>query len=374
MGAISGMWDAQRWRDVVGGRDRSWRAVGIRAVLALAEPLVIAGTLWRNRRYDLGRAEIHDVGVPVISVGNITLGGTGKTPMTAWLCRWFRRRLIRVAVVSRGYGAEAGAVNDEAAVLELQLPDVPHLQNPDRVAAAMTAVEELASQLIVLDDGFQHRRLARSLDIVMLDALEPFGLDHVFPRGMLREPPRSLARADIIVLSRGDQVSAEERERIRRQARQYAPRSLWTESRHVPTQVLRLGAEPATVQELRGKRLAAFCGIGNPTAFRKTLSDMKLNPVAFREFPDHHRYRREDIADLSRWATAHGAELVLCTEKDWVKIQSSELGEVPLAALRIELEFTVGQELVERRLEEVLATVRRREREPEQADTADSDC
>lgn len=368
------MWDSQRWRDVVDGRDRSWRAVGIRAALALAEPLVTAGTLWRNRRYDLGRAAIHDVGVPVISVGNITLGGTGKTPMTAWLCRWFRRRLIRVAVVSRGYGAEAGAVNDEAAVLELQLPDVPHLQNPDRVAAAMTAVEELASQLIVLDDGFQHRSLARLLDIVMLDALEPFGLDHVFPRGMLREPLRSLARADIIVLSRGDQVSAEERECIRRRVRQYAPRSLWAESRHVPTQVLRLGAEPAPAQELRGKRLAAFCGIGNPAAFRKTLSDLELNPVAFREFPDHHRYRREDIADLSRWATAHGAELVLCTEKDWVKIQSPELGEVPLAALRIELEFTVGQELVERRLEEVLATVRRPEREPEQADTADSDC
>ncbi|GAB6187063.1 tetraacyldisaccharide 4'-kinase [Thermopirellula anaerolimosa] len=361
------MWDAQRWRDVVGGRDRSWKATGIRAVLAVAEPLVIAGTLWRNRRYDCGRAAIHDVGVPVISVGNLTLGGTGKTPMTAWLCRWFRRHGVRAVVVSRGYGAEAGAVNDEAAVLELQLPDVPHLQNPDRVAAALTAVEELASQLIVLDDGFQHRRLARSLDIVMLDALEPFGLNHVFPRGMLREPLSSLARADIVVLSRADRISAEEIERIRHRTRQYAPESLWAESRHVPVAVLQLGRDPTSPNELQGKRAVAFCGIGNPTAFRKTLSNLQLEIVAFRAYPDHYRYRREDIADLSDWATANGADLALCTEKDWVKIRSSQLGAVPLAALRIELEFTAGQESVEKRLEEILAEIHRREREEAEA-------
>lgn len=353
------MWDARGWRDVVSGKDRSWRAAGLRAILAAAEPLVIAGVLWRNRRYDRGRSAIHDVGVPVVSVGNITLGGTGKTPMTAWLCRWFRRHFVRVAVISRGYGAEAGAVNDEAAVLESQLPDVPHLQNPDRVAAALTAVEELASQLIVLDDGFQHRRLARSLDLVMLDALDPFGSEHVFPRGMLREPLKNLARADVIVLSRADQVSAEQIERIRRRVLRYAPHSLWGESRHVPTLVLRTGSEPFPAEDLRGKRLAAFCGIGNPAAFRKTLGDLGLDVVAFREYPDHHRYRREDVADLSHWAAAHGADIVLCTEKDWVKIQVPSLGGLPLAALRIELQFTAGQESIERRLGEVLAKVAR---------------
>jgi len=363
------MWDARGWRDAVSGKDRSWKAACLRAVLSAAEPLVTAGALWRNRRYDRGRAAIHEVGVPVISVGNITLGGTGKTPMTAWLCRWFRRHRIRVAVISRGYGAEAGAVNDEAAVLELQLPDVPHLQNPDRVAAALTAVEELASQLIVLDDGFQHRRLARALDIVMLDALDPFGLEHVFPRGMLREPLGSLARADVIVLSRADQIDAEQIERIRRRMLRYAPRSLWAESRHAPALVLQIGKEPAPADDLRGKRAAAFCGIGNPAAFRKTLSDLRLDVVAFREYPDHHRYRREDIAELSHWAAAHHADLVLCTEKDWVKIQAPSLGGLPLAALRIELQFTAGQEDIERRLAEILATVR----EQEEADASAAD-
>ncbi len=359
---------SQFWRDVVSGKDRSWKAACVRAVLTASEPFVAMGVLWRNRRYDHGRAAIHDVGVPVISVGNITLGGTGKTPMTAWLCRWFRRHAVRIAIVSRGYGAEAGAINDEAAVLELQLPDVPHLQNPDRVLGAKTAIEELASQIVVLDDGFQHRRLRRTLDMVMLDALDPFGGHHLFPRGTLREPLGSLRRADVVVLSRADQVSAGQAAEIRAAVHRCAPRASWAESRHVPTRVVQLGKGPGTMGELQGKRLAAFCGIGNPAAFHKTLHGSRLEVVAFREYPDHYRYRREDIEDLSAWAARQGAEMLVCTEKDWVKIRSSRLGESPLAAIGIDLEFTTGQEDVERRLAEILAEVRSREQAQDAAD------
>ena len=117
--------------------------------------------------------------------------------MVEWIARWFRRHNVRVSIVSRGYRAEEGGRNDEARELEQKLPDVPHVQNPDRVAAAQIAVEELETQLIVLDDGFQHRRLARDVDIVLLDALEPFGFEHVFPRGTLREPLAGLRRADV---------------------------------------------------------------------------------------------------------------------------------------------------------------------------------
>ena len=131
--------------------------------------------------------------MPVISVGNITTGGTGKTPMVAWLARWFRNQDVRVALVSRGYRAEAEGQNDEARELATLLPDVPHLQNPDRVAAARIAIDELETQLIILDDGFQHRRIHRDLEIVLIDALQPFGFGHVLPRGLLREPLRGLA-------------------------------------------------------------------------------------------------------------------------------------------------------------------------------------
>ncbi len=165
-----------------------------RGALALAEIPYAAAVDWRNRRYDCG-ATVQRVGVPVVSVGNLTLGGTGKTPLVEWLARWFADRGVRVVLVSRGYGALPGQPNDEALELAQSLPQVPHLQNRDRVQAALEAIGELGAQLILLDDGFQHRRLARDLDLVLVDALEPFGFGHVFPRGTLREPLAGWRRA-----------------------------------------------------------------------------------------------------------------------------------------------------------------------------------
>ena len=173
----------------------------------------------------------------MISVGNITLGGTGKTPMVEWVARWYRRRGIRVTLISRGYG-HAGGINDEGLVLEENLPDVPHLQDPDRVQLAAIAVLELETELIILDDGFQHRRLARDLDIVMLDALDPFGLGRLFPRGLLREPIGSLRRARAIVLSRADLLEPAAREAIRREVERYAPGVPFLESRHAPIDLI----------------------------------------------------------------------------------------------------------------------------------------
>ena len=157
----------------------------------------------RTTAYDRGWKWSQRASVPVVSVGNITLGGTGKTPMVEWIARWYRRRGVRVTLISRGYG-HSGGINDEGLVLEENLPDVPHLQDPDRVKLASIATDELEAELIILDDGFQHRRLARDLDLVMLDALDPFGLGKLFPRGLLREPVRSLCRASAVILSRAD--------------------------------------------------------------------------------------------------------------------------------------------------------------------------
>ena len=192
------------------------------------------GVQIRNRRYNKPSA-VTEVDIPVISVGNITTGGTGKTPVVQWLASRLREMDRRVAIVSRGYGAEAGAQNDEAMELELSLPDVPHLQNPDRIEAARTAIEELESQSIVLDDGFQHRRLGRDLDIVLLDALEPFGYGHLLPRGLLREPLSNLERADWIGLSRADQVDEETRSAIQQESQRRAPNCGWFEVIHRPT-------------------------------------------------------------------------------------------------------------------------------------------
>ncbi len=337
------------FRDLVSGRRRGLVAGCLRVGLRAAEfPYGWAMRL-RNRRYDRGQAEIHKVEVPVICVGNLTLGGTGKTPMIEWLARHFRAKGVRVSIVSRGYGAQQGERNDEALELELALPDVPHLQNPNRVEAAEAAFEELDTQLILLDDGFQHRRLARDLDIVLLDATEPFGFGHVFPRGTLREPLAGLARAQVVVLSRADMLDPAARKQIRNRVEQLAPDATWCEVQHQPATLLDatgkehpLAFSPPASPRTVPKRIAAFCGIGNPAGFRHTLETLDYQITAWREFPDHHTYTREDVESLKQWAS--GADEVLCTRKDLVKLGVTSLGKVPLFAVGVQLSFLAGEE------------------------------
>ena len=352
------MFDANYFRAVVSGRQRGVRASILRAGLSVAEPFYRLGVRWRNRQFDNGSREIHRVNVPVISVGNLTVGGTGKTPMVEWLARWFRERGVRVALVSRGYGAEAGARNDEALELEEKLPDVPHLQNPNRVEAAQTAIEELETQLIVLDDAFQHRRIHRDLNIVLIDALEPFGYGHLLPRGLLREPVANLKRADVIALSRSDAVDQATREAIRSQAMKHAPQAAWLEVTHRPQSLLSAAGEERGIDSLKGQRVAAFCGIGNPAGFRHTLGELGADVVELREFPDHHAYQRGDIDGLSAWARNLRVAAVICTHKDLVKVGIQRMGDCPLFALRIGLDISQGLSGINALLEAIANGIR----------------
>ena len=326
----------------------------MRALLRGAEVGYAAAMRWRNHRYQTGGLPVESVGIPVVSVGNVTLGGTGKTPMVEWLAGWYRARGVRVALVSRGYGAEKGAANDEALELEQRLPDVPHVQNRDRVAGSRLAIEEFESQLIILDDGFQHRRLARDLDIVLIDALEPFGFDHVFPRGTLRESLAGLARADVLALSRADLIGAEERVAIEKRARHYAPQATWIEVAQRPCRLIGVEGRSESLDTFVGRRVAAFCGIGNPAAFRRTLTTISVEVVALREFADHHAYSRDDVRSLAEWADSLDVAAVVCTAKDLVKLRLERTGRRPLWALAIELEIVRGGEAFESRLAELL--------------------
>ncbi|MDB5349755.1 MAG: tetraacyldisaccharide 4-kinase [Planctomycetota bacterium] len=324
-----------------------------RVALNGASKLYGIGVGLRNVAFNRGWKKTHRVGIPVISIGNITLGGTGKTPMVEWVARWFRQRDLRVAILSRGYGQDEG-INDEGRVLEENLPDVPHLQNPDRVSLAHVAVEELESQVLVLDDGFQHRRLGRDLDIVLLDALEPFGLGRIFPRGLLREPVRSLKRAVVVVLSRADLVEPERRLEIRAEAERHAGPLRWVEARHAPLDLVDSHGDAEPLASLTGQRVAAFCGIGNPEGFRKTLQGLGVNSVGFRSFPDHHPYSATDVDDLARWGASVGADLILTTQKDSVKLRTSTLAATPLRALRIGLDITEGRAILDEALGRLL--------------------
>jgi tetraacyldisaccharide 4'-kinase len=314
---------------------------------------------WRNRKFDRG-TDVHKVGVPVISIGNLTVGGTGKTPCVEYVARLLREHDLRVAILSRGYGAEAGR-NDEAMVLEENLPDVPHLQDRDRVAIARTAIEELESEVLVLDDGFQHRRLARDLDVVLIDATDPWGGGYMLPRGGLREPVSSLRRAGMIVLTRCDAVSAAGVDRIVSAAGGEAPGVPVVKSVHAPLELTN-GETHESVESLRGRDIGAFCGLGNPAAFRRTLTDLGANVIAFREFADHQPYSRADVDDLQRWASELPQDaVVVTTQKDWVKLRITELGGRPLWALRIGIRFIEGQDVFDRA---VLSSVRHVEDTP----------
>lgn len=347
------MIDPAGYLELVSGRRRGVGAALARGGLSLAALGYRAGVAWRNRSFDRGGRSIARAEVPVVSVGNLTLGGTGKTPCVAWLARWWRQRQVRVTILSRGYGAGDAGANDEALELEDLLPDVPHLQDPDRAAMARLAVEEFESQLLLLDDGFQHRQLARDLDLVLLDALNPWGFGRVFPRGLLREPVAGLARADVVGLTRADLVSPQARSEIRGQALRHNPRAIWLELSHRPRGLRNAGGVGAPLERLAAQRVAAFCGLGNPEGFRRTLAEAGFDLAALRPFPDHHRYRREDLTELGRWASELGVAALVTTHKDLVKIEVDELAGCPLWALAVELEFLSGQAELEDRLDQL---------------------
>ena len=334
--------DADRFHRLIRGEIGGPGGLFARAGLRAASVGYGAAVRFRNRPFDRGRG-VHRAAVPVVSIGNLTVGGTGKTPMVEYVCRAFRDRGLRVAILSRGYGS-GGGLNDEGQLLDENLPDVPHLQHPDRVDLARIAVEEFESQILVLDDGFQHRRLGRDLDIVLLDALEPFGHGHLLPRGLLREPLDALRRADLVVLSRANLISAERRNAIRTSVERRCGPIPWAEACHAPRDLLKDGGDPEPIDSIKGRRIVAFCGLGNPEGFRRTLLGLGLEPIDFRTFPDHHPYRRADVESLVDWARSSGAALALTTQKDSVKLCLPSLGPVPLRALRIGIEVLEGAE------------------------------
>jgi tetraacyldisaccharide 4'-kinase len=255
----------------------------------------------RNWRFDRTHGTVN-VGVPIISVGNITTGGTGKTPVVAWIVDRLREFGRQPAILSRGYKPIDGAANDEKRLLDRLCPGVPHIQDPDRVAGAQLAIAGHGCDVLVLDDGFQHRRLARNLDVVLIDALNPWGYGHLLPRGLLREPPSALRRASIVVVTRTDACPADALCRVQREISQQTAAAVVT-SAFRPVALVDAAEATAPLTAIDGETILAFCGIGNPEGFWRTLS--VIGPDLFHVqrlvFPDHHHYQ---LADLLRIADA----------------------------------------------------------------------
>ena len=355
-------------RNLMSGRRQGPVASAARLLLSGASVGYGLGVRWRNRRFDRTENVVR-AAVPVVSIGNLTAGGTGKTPVVAYVASHFRRWGVKVAILSRGYraaepartGAACGSPqNDEALVLEHLCPGVPHLQRPDRVAAAADAVDRLGAELLVLDDGFQHRRLARDLNVVLIDATNPFGYGHLLPRGLLREPVASLRRADIVLLTRADVVDPGTKDGIESTIRRFAPALPIVEVAFPPKALVNAGGQRLQLDELHETPLVAFCGIGNPTGFAATLASAGLRPAEMIPFRDHHHYGPADLDRLSRRAEALGAAAAVTTLKDLVKIRRDTLpgrAATPLWAVETGCELMKNRAALDERLDAFVGQV-----------------
>ncbi|MGB0716893.1 MAG: tetraacyldisaccharide 4'-kinase, partial [Phycisphaerae bacterium] len=256
----------------------SWHAAAIGNRSPLRFPLWLCSLVYRravdyrNRRYD-NRSGVTAVSVPVVSIGNITCGGTGKTPLVIDIARRLEACGYQPAILSRGYGARPGEPNDEERLIRRHLPDTPYLASKNRVEAALAAVDSHGADCLILDDGFQHRRLARDLDIVLIDATDPFGGGFLLPRGLLREPVESIRRAHLVILTRTDQVPLERLDAIVETIQSHAPGVEILHSRHQFAGMQSMAGEPMDMPATP-KRFLLVAAIGNPEAFEKTAASI----------------------------------------------------------------------------------------------------
>jgi tetraacyldisaccharide 4'-kinase len=293
----------------------------------------------RSAVYGSGLARARPAPVPVLSVGNLTVGGTGKTPFCIWLVRELQRLGRRPGLLSRGYRAAAGGANEEALVFAAACPGVPQVQDPDRVRGARTLAAQ-GVDLIVLDDGFQHRRLAREQDWVLVDALRPWGLPRdgsgasvraLLPRGLLREPLSALARADALVITRAGDVPQEWLAALEAELAAAAPGKPLLVAVHRPTRLCDARGGEHALEELREREIELVSGIGNPQAFESTVRALGARILGHQVFPDHHHYAPGEVRT--------GEFTLLTTRKDAVKL--APLG-LDFLVLDVELELVRG--------------------------------
>jgi tetraacyldisaccharide 4'-kinase len=291
----------------------------------------------RIRLYEKGILEHKSLPCKVVSIGNITVGGTGKTPMVHYVASLLKGLGLKVAVISRGYGGYAQrsggivsdgktifmdlqASGDEPQLLASKLKGIPLLVGKDRHRVGKWAIRKLGVSVLVLDDGFQHLPLKRDLDLLLLDSLRPFGNAHCVPRGTLREPVEQIKRSSALILTRwqGDDNLARLNPII-----EHAPGRPIFRCVHFPDGLFSAGRkEPLDLQILKGQKLFLFSGIARNDSFRETVSGLGGKIAGSFSFPDHHRYSHKDIRLIWKRARALKADNIITTEKDYINIQT----------------------------------------------------
>lgn len=324
---------------------------------------VLYGAVTRARlaAYRSGIFSVSRLPTPVLSVGNITTGGTGKTPLVEWVCRVLAKDFDKVCVLTRGYGRAHPetqvVVSDGTQVLagERQAGDEPYLlaknligiaaviANADRVAAGHWAIENLGVNVFVLDDGFQHLRLGRDLDIVTIDATNPWGDGELLPHGRLREEVTGLSRAGCIVITRAEQV--ESVDFLKQSIQKHTSAPILT-SRMVTSRLRTIQGDIVDNMKLTNKFIGAFCGIGNPASFFTHLQREPLRLVFTHAYSDHHVYKQFELDEIVEKANAAGASALVTTAKDAVKLSSLNMA-MPCYELEIEISVDQRDQLIE---------------------------
>ncbi len=324
----------QWYRRIISGEAAGLLPALVRGLLRFISWPYGAVVYVRNRAFDRGVKPVVKLPVPVISVGNITTGGTGKTPTVIMVVKYLEQLGKRPAVLTRGYGAPRGGVADEVLVIRQSCPGVPVVVNPDRVAGGREAIEKHQAEVLVLDDGFQHRRIGRDMNIVLIDATSPMGIPGLFPRGSWREPPGNLSRATHIMLTRCEQVSPELADLAADLLSQWVgPKHIYQQS----TQVTGLFDAAGRAVPLAGQPVVLFAGVGNPDGFLSTVRSLGLHVLAGCWFGDHHNYDvGRDFAAMEASAREHRACAYVTTQKDAVKLNTASRAGLPIWHVRIE--------------------------------------
>lgn len=320
--------------------------------------------------YTKGFSDIYKLPCHVISLGNITVGGTGKTPTALCLAAMIHDMGYRVVVLNRGYRAKwkggigvvsdgrktymtAAEAGDEAFLLAKNLPGVPVLIGADRTETGRYAVHKLKADVVILDDGYQHWKLARDMDILLVDAINVFGNNYMLPRGTLREPLSHVDRADVCLLTKVDQAPPQNCEKIRQTMDKYNDHAIIVESIHKPRCFIEIAdwykgsGEGIPVEKMRGKKVTAVSGIGNPASFEQTIHDIGAVVVNSIRFPDHHDYTMIEMQAVMEKSAEDGIEAIVITDKDAVKIPPEIIHSnraFQVFVLSIEISFQTGAE------------------------------
>jgi tetraacyldisaccharide 4'-kinase len=336
------------YAQLIMGRNRGIVAGILRLFLSFASVLYGIGQRLHRFMYMIGLLQRVRLPCPVISIGNLTAGGTGKTPMVEAIAHWLEEHGAKVAILSRGYGKTKSGSDDER--LSSASPNIQRFTHPNRARLAQQVLREFKPDVILLDDGFQHYRLHRDLDIVLIDALNPFSNGRLLPRGLLREKPAAAKRADLIVLTRADLVDPDRLETLRTLLGRHAPGRPVLQAVHQAVDIESVTEHRKLPQQwLRGRDVIGVCAIGNPEAFKLTLQKMGASVAHFVAYPDHHVYEAQDYRHINVIAKEFMAEAIVTTQKDATKLVPEDI-ELPMLVVNVELKFTRGFETLEERL------------------------